>query len=66
MTHVNTFSSQASEEFQQLMVISKLCGTPCPANWPTVINLPGFASLKPKKSHRRKVRKQILVFVSRS
>ena len=38
------------------MVISRLCGTPAPANWPGVINLPGFANLKPKKTHRRKVR----------
>ncbi|CAB4057572.1 metK [Lepeophtheirus salmonis] len=25
---------QANEEFLQLMIISKLCGTPCPAVWP--------------------------------
>ena len=47
---------QANEEFLQLMVISRLCGTPCPANWPGVIHLPGFANLKPKKQYRRKVR----------
>ena len=52
------FNQQASEEFAQLMVISRLCGTPCPANWPGVINLPGFANLKPKKTHRRKVREE--------
>eukprot|EP00095_Tigriopus_kingsejongensis_P008467 maker-scaffold18_size714446-snap-gene-3.27 protein:Tk08467 transcript:maker-scaffold18_size714446-snap-gene-3.27-mRNA-1 annotation:"cyclin-dependent protein kinase-like protein" len=49
---------QANEEFAQLMVISRLCGTPCPANWPNVINLPGFANLKPKKQYRRKVREE--------
>ncbi len=49
---------QANDEFQQLMVISRLCGTPCPANWPDVIQLPGFANLKPKKTHRRKVRER--------
>ena len=42
----------------QLMVISRLCGTPCPANWPSVIHLPGFAGLKPKKQHRRRVREE--------
>ena len=42
----------------QLMVISRLCGTPCPANWPSVIHLPGFANLKPKKQHRRRVREE--------
>ena len=40
------------------MVISRLCGTPCPANWPEVINLPGFASVKPKKQYRRRVREE--------
>merc|ERR1719481_2265689 len=49
---------QANEEFAQLMVISRLCGTPCPANWPEVIHLPGFQSLKPKKQYRRMVREQ--------
>lgn len=49
---------QANEEFLQLMVISRLCGTPCPANWPGVIHLPGFANLKPKKQYRRKVREE--------
>ncbi|XP_059084764.1 cyclin-dependent kinase 12-like isoform X2 [Tigriopus californicus] len=49
---------QANEEFAQLMVISRLCGTPCPANWPNVINLPGFAHLKPKKQYRRRVREE--------
>lgn len=49
-------SFQANEEIAQLMVISRLCGTPAPANWPGVIHLPGFASLKPKKTHRRKLR----------
>ena len=27
---------QANEEFAQLMIISRLCGTPCPAVWPEV------------------------------
>jgi serine/threonine protein kinase len=40
------------------MVISQRCGTPCPANWPKVIKLPGFANLKPKKQYRRKVREE--------
>lgn len=49
---------KANEEIAQLMVISRLCGTPCPANWPDVINLPGFASIKPKKQYRRRVREE--------
>ena len=40
------------------MVISRLCGTPCPANWPEVIHLPGFQQLKPKKQYRRRVREE--------
>ena len=28
---------QANEEFAQLMVISRMCGTPCPAVWPDVM-----------------------------
>ena len=51
-------SYQANEEFAQLMVISRLCGTPCPANWPEVIHLPGFQQLKPKKQYRRRVREE--------
>lgn len=49
---------QANEEIAQLMVISRLCGTPCPANWPNVTLLPGFASLKPKKQYKRRVREE--------
>jgi len=47
---------QANEEFAQLITISRLCGTPCPAVWPEVIHLPGFQSLKPKKQYKRRVR----------
>jgi len=47
---------QANEEFAQLMVISKMCGTPCPSVWPEVIHLPGFQSLKPKRQYPRRVR----------
>ena len=30
---------QANEEFAQLMVISRMCGTPCPSVWPEVTTL---------------------------
>ena len=30
------FLFQANEEFAQLMVISRMCGTPCPSVWPEV------------------------------
>ena len=48
------------------MVISRLCGTPCPANWPDVIHLPGFANLKPKKQYRRRVREDFQMMMSSS
>jgi cyclin-dependent kinase 12/13 len=43
---------------QQLEAISKVCGTPVPAVWPGVINLRGWRSLKPKATHRRRVREE--------
>ena len=33
---VSCFFLQANEEFAQLMVISRMCGTPCPSVWPEV------------------------------
>ena len=57
---------QANEEGQQLLVIARLGGTPCPANWPDVIHLPGFANLKPKKQYRRRVREEFQPLMSSS
>eukprot|EP00092_Neocalanus_flemingeri_P019589 GFUD01021221.1.p1 GENE.GFUD01021221.1~~GFUD01021221.1.p1 ORF type:complete len:1227 (-),score=286.33 GFUD01021221.1:356-4036(-) len=57
---------QANEEFAQLMVISRMCGTPCPAVWPEVIHLPGFQSLKPKKQYRRRVREEFSIMMPSS
>ena len=60
------YSHQANEEFAQLMVISRMCGTPCPAVWPEVIHLPGFQSLKPKKQYRRRVREDFAMMMPNS
>ncbi|VVC34564.1 Hypothetical protein CINCED_3A014986 [Cinara cedri] len=49
---------QANEEMMQLETISRLCGSPTPAVWPTVINLPFWHSLKSKKIHRRRLREE--------
>ncbi|XP_025416752.1 cyclin-dependent kinase 12-like isoform X2 [Sipha flava] len=49
---------QANEEMMQLETISRLCGSPTPAVWPTVINLPFWHSLKAKKVHRRRIREE--------
>jgi cyclin-dependent kinase 12/13 len=46
------FCGQANEEMAQLMVISRLCGTPCPAVWPDVIHLSLYQTLKPKKQYK--------------
>ncbi len=56
--NLNFVHVQANEEMAQLAVISRLCGTPTPANWPDVIHLPGFASLKPKKHYKRRLREE--------
>lgn len=51
---------QANTEVVQLDMISRLCGTPTPAVWPTVINLPHFHTLKPKKQYRRRLREDFI------
>lgn len=51
---------QANAEMMQLDIISKLCGTPTPAVWPSVIKLPLFHTLKPKKLYRRRLREDFL------
>ena len=37
-------------------MISRLCGTPTPAVWPSVIKLPLFHTFKAKKHCRRRLR----------
>lgn len=44
----------------QLDRISRVCGTPTPAVWPTVINLPLFHTLKPNKLQRRRLREDFV------
>ncbi|XP_066589252.1 cyclin-dependent kinase 12 isoform X2 [Prorops nasuta] len=46
----------ANVETAQLELISRVCGTPTPAVWPSVIKLPLWHTLKPKKSYRRRLR----------
>ncbi|GJQ80306.1 hypothetical protein Trydic_g12190 [Trypoxylus dichotomus] len=54
----------ANAEMMQLEMISKLCGTPTPAVWPSVIKLPLFYTLKPKKLHRRRIREEFIMMPS--
>lgn len=46
---------QASTEAMQLDVISRVCGTPTPADWPDIVKLPGWGTMKPKKTYRRRI-----------
>ncbi|XP_042601672.1 cyclin-dependent kinase 12-like isoform X2 [Cyprinus carpio] len=49
---------QANQELLQLELISRLCGSPCPAAWPDVIKLPYFNTMRPKKQYRRRLREE--------
>ncbi|XP_076060497.1 cyclin-dependent kinase 12 [Oratosquilla oratoria] len=46
---------QAGTEAMQLDVISRVCGTPTPADWPDIVKLPGWGTMKPKKTYRRRI-----------
>ncbi|CAG2102008.1 unnamed protein product [Medioppia subpectinata] len=47
---------QANSEPMQLEAIAKYCGAPSPANWPSVIHLPHWTSMKLKKQYNRILR----------
>ncbi|RWS03472.1 cyclin-dependent kinase 13-like protein [Dinothrombium tinctorium] len=49
---------QANTEPGQLDRISQTCGTPCPAVWPAVVNLPHWGTFKPKTQYRRRLREE--------
>ncbi|XP_070583848.1 cyclin-dependent kinase 13 isoform X2 [Erythrolamprus reginae] len=49
---------QANQELAQLELISRICGSPCPAVWPDVIKLAYFNTMKPKKQYRRRLREE--------
>ncbi|XP_039609334.1 cyclin-dependent kinase 13 isoform X2 [Polypterus senegalus] len=51
---------QANQELAQLELISRICGSPCPAVWPDVIKLPYFNTMKPKKQYRRRLREEFV------
>ncbi|CAG7831840.1 unnamed protein product, partial [Allacma fusca] len=50
---------QANIEPAQLEEISKVCGTPSPANWPKVVNLPLWPTCRPKRIHPRRLREEM-------
>lgn len=47
---------QGKNEFEQLELISNLCGTIDATSWPDVVNLPGFQNMKMPGSHQRLTR----------
>jgi len=49
---------QANSEILQLDIISQLCGTPTPAEWPDVISLPLFKKMKLRKNYRRRLKEE--------
>ena len=46
-----------------VLFCSKVCGTPTPAEWPEVVNLPLFHVLKPRKIYRRRVKEEYARYV---
>ncbi|VDP35395.1 unnamed protein product, partial [Echinostoma caproni] len=52
---------QGNEEIEQLEVISRVCGYPDPAVWPNVEKLPFYATFKPKKLYRRRLREDYAI-----
>lgn len=55
---------QANTELMQLDTISRLCGTPTPAVWPSIVSLPQFHTFKPKKIYRRRLREEFVFMPS--
>ena len=51
---------QGQQEFSLLEAISRVCGTPTPADWPEVIKLPLFHTFKFKKTYRRRLREEYM------
>lgn len=51
-------------ELIQLDIISRLCGSPTPAVWPSVIKLPLWHTIKPKKIYRRRLREEFFFMPS--
>ncbi|GLH03551.1 Cyclin-dependent kinase 1 [Gryllus bimaculatus] len=54
---------QGNVELAQLETISRICGTPTPAVWPSVIRLPLWNMLRPKKPHIRRLQEEYKMFM---
>jgi len=47
-------------ELNQLIAISKVCGSPTPAVWPNVINLPLYSTIRMNRTYRRRLREEMI------
>ncbi len=47
---------KADRELEQLEAISRICGTPNPATWPTVVECALYGTMKPKRLYPRTLR----------
>ncbi|KAF0990976.1 hypothetical protein HZS_590, partial [Henneguya salminicola] len=48
----------ANQEFHQLDLISRSCGTPLPSIWPNVVKLPHYSLFKPKRIYPRRIKEE--------
>lgn len=48
-------------ELNQLIAISKICGSPTPAVWPNVINLPLYSTIRMNRTYRRRLREEMIM-----
>ena len=49
---------KAHSEISQLERISSVCGSPTPEEWPNVVKLPLYQSMRPKKLYKRKFKEE--------
>ncbi|GAU98889.1 hypothetical protein RvY_09972-2 [Ramazzottius varieornatus] len=49
---------KAHSEISQLERISSVCGSPTPEDWPNVVKLPLYQSMRPKKFYKRKFKEE--------
>lgn len=47
---------QGNAEQTQLEIISQICGSPSPENWPEVVNLPNYKVMRSKNHYPRRLK----------
>ncbi|KAI9141280.1 Pkinase-domain-containing protein, partial [Paraphysoderma sedebokerense] len=53
-----------TDELSQLEYIYKVCGTPNPADWPEVVDLPWYEMIKPKETKTRRFKETFEKYMS--